>query len=288
MTNWTPARSIFLSQLLDKVVGTEEMIKIRQNFCRIYDSILSAGNYHMYFTGSKAEGLDLPNSDDDFMLDINNKDDILVIQSLQDATGATHRNVFLMSTENVPQCFAMLKCVRWLENRELLDACQYIDSFLYLRSYLYVHNFESKYQKEFPRDTFSIQGPSIEEWTQFMDKSKSGTDKVLSIHCQFWPNVAREWPSRQRHFAWPSARSIRTILDFGVHVVPVGHPQSEMKMMEWRISFSVAERTLVWSFNHVQLQCYAVMKLILKEYINVHCSPPCRVLCSYFIKTFLF
>ena len=58
--------------------------------------------------------------------------------------------------------------------------------------------------------------------------------------------------------------------------------------MEWRISFSVAERTLVWSFNHVQMQCYAVMKLILKEFINPHCSPPCRVLCSYFIKTFLF
>ena len=59
-------------------------------------------------------------------------------------------------------------------------------------------------------------------------------------------------------------------------------------MMEWRISFSVAERTLVWSFNHIQMQCYAVMKLILKEFINPHCSPPCRVLCSYFIKTFLF
>ena len=30
------------------------------------------------------------------------------------------------------------------------------------------------------------------------------------------------------------------------------------------------------------------MKLILKEFINPNCSPPCRVLCSYFITTFLF
>ena len=58
--------------------------------------------------------------------------------------------------------------------------------------------------------------------------------------------------------------------------------------MEWRISFSVAERTLVWSFSHVQIQCYAIMKIILKEFINPHCSPDNRVLCSYFIKTFLF
>ena len=70
--------------------------------------------------------------------------------------------------------------------------------------------------------------------------------------------------------------------------MPVGHPHSDTDMMEWRISFSVAERTLVWSFNHVQMQCYAFMKLILKEFINPQCSPLCRVLCSYFIKTFLF
>ena len=58
--------------------------------------------------------------------------------------------------------------------------------------------------------------------------------------------------------------------------------------MEWRLSFSIAERTLVWSFNHIQMQCYAVMKIILKEYIKKHCSDENQILCSYFIKTFLF
>ena len=61
-----------------------------------------------------------------------------------------------------------------------------------------------------------------------------------------------------------------------------------MKLMEWRLSFSIAERTLVWSFNHIQMQCYAVMKIILKEYIKKHCSDENQILCSYFIKTFLF
>ena len=70
--------------------------------------------------------------------------------------------------------------------------------------------------------------------------------------------------------------------------MPVGDPHSDTNLMEWRILFSVAERTLVWSFNYIQMQCYAVMKLILKEFIHPYCSPPCRVLCSYFLKTFLF
>ena len=69
---------------------------------------------------------------------------------------------------------------------------------------------------------------------------------------------------------------------------PWGHPNSETKTLEWRISFSVAERTLVWSFNHVQMQCYAVMKIILKEFIKKRCSTKNQILCSYFIKTFLF
>ena len=68
----TPARSILLSQLLDDVVGTEEMVRIRQDFCRI-DDFLQATRFKMniYYTGSKAEGLDLPGSDDDYMGDIN-------------------------------------------------------------------------------------------------------------------------------------------------------------------------------------------------------------------------
>ena len=36
------------------------------------------------------------------------------------------------------------------------------------------------------------------------------------------------------------------------------------------------------------MQCYAVMKIILREFIKVNCYPENQVLCSYFVKTFLF
>ena len=101
-----------------------------------------------------------------------------------------------------------------------------------------------------------------------MDRSQSGIDNVPSIHCPFWPDSAKEWRTRPRQFAWPSPSDVKSIVDFGFHLAPVGHLSSDMSMIEWRILFSVAERTLVWSFNHVQIQCYAVMKIILKEFIK--------------------
>ena len=196
--------------------------------------------------------------------------------------------MFVISAENVRPCFAMLRSVNPISDRELFNACQGIDSSLYLSSFLYVHNASANFIERFPGTAITRQGPSIETWDSYMDKSQSGTDAVYSIHCSFWPDAAREWKSRQRKYAWSSPYDIKTILYFGFHLVPVGLPHSDTNMMEWRISFSVAERNLVWSFNHIQMQCYAVMKLILKEFINPQCSPPCRVLCSYFIKTFLF
>ena len=291
MASWTPARSILLCQLLDVVVGTEEMVRVRQDFCRILDCIRSTTNSYndsFYYTGSKAEGLDLPGSDHDFMMDINNQANLLIIQTIQDAPIATHRNVFCMNTGNVPSCFAMLRSVNQVQHGPLLDACQLIDNAMYLSSYLLVHNATSDMNIKSNHRKIARQGPSIERWNYYMDTSQSGVDNVLSIHCPFWPDSATEWRTRPRQFAWPSPSDIKSIVDFGFHLVPVGHPRSDMNMMEWRMSFSVAERTLVGSFNHVQMQCYAVMKIILKELIHPHCSPDNRVLCSYFVKTFLF
>ena len=297
MANWTPARSVLLSQLLDDVLGTEEMVRIRQDFCKLFDYIRSttdSDNGHVYYTGSKAEGLDLPDSDFDFMVDINNQTNLLIIQRMQVAPTATHKNVFCMKTENVPPCFVMLRSVNQVQHGLLFDACQLTDDAMHLSSYLLVHTFESVFNKIPFGGKVAKQGPSIEQWTLYMDTSQSGIDTVLSIHCPFLPDSAilaysaSEWKLRHRRFAWPSPSEIKFIVDFGFHLVPIGHPTSDMNMMEWRISFSVAERTLVFSFNHVQIQCYAVMKIILKEFINPHCSLDNRVLCSYLIKTFLF
>ncbi|KAK3093969.1 hypothetical protein FSP39_022363 [Pinctada imbricata] len=78
---------------------------------------------------------------------------------------------------------------------------------------------------------------------------------------------------------------IQNIVSNGCHVVPVGDPDSPHCDHEWRISFSVAERTLMHSFNHTQFLVYSVLRLTLKRIIE-EIFP--GILCSYFMKTTLF
>ena len=291
MSTWTPDRSALLSLLLDEVTGSQEAIAIRQDYCGIRDLIHSAYD-NVYYTGSKSEGLDLPDSDNDFMQDVNNFYNIKVVQSLEDSSD-TSLYKFVLCTENVKPGFVLLRCGRQTPTHGtlyLLPCIQSINNERYLSSNLFVNSWftgiSSARKSEFIK--IARQGPSIEIWQDYQDTSQSGTDRVYSIHCEFWPHDASEWIHRPREFGWPTSRDISSIVDFGCHLVPVGHPHSEFKLIEWRISFSLAERTLVWTFNHVQMQCYAVLKIVLKEFIKKKCSEQNQVLCSYFIKTFLF
>ena len=287
MADWSPEHNTYLSVLLDDVTGSEETVMIRQDFCKIFDCIMSTeqDKVNLYYTGSKAEALDLPGSDNDFMIDINEIYDIEVSESLQDLVQSTRRNKLLIVTDNVPPAFAMLKCVT-LQDPRLLHLAVSMNNESFLSSQQFVSSPWRKFEKT---ETHRLQGPSVEVWTEYDDTSKSGRDNVPSILCKSWPTSAAEWKDRPRHYGGPSQRDKEYIERFGCHLVPVGHPLSAKKSLEWRLSFSIAERTLVWSFNHTQLQCYAVMRVILKEYVKTKCAEKYKsVICSYFIKTFLF
>ena len=290
MPSWTPDHSMILSLLLDTVVGTKEMIEIRQDYCRIKDCIQSIFLQHnVYFTGSKSEGLNLPGSDKDYMIDINKKFMIKVTQSSDENNDTSPYSTFFMSTENAPPGFAILRLVySAVMHPFVYQSSQYMNGVQYLSSDLFIEINVLLFRNIPGGNTVRRQGPSAELWSHFHDKSEPGVDHVSSIYCAFWPTQASEWVQRPRHFGWPTSQDVLSITDFGFHLVPVGHPHSDTKLLEWRISFSFAERILVWSFNHVQIQCYAVMKIILKEFIKARCTPENQILCSYFIKTFLF
>ena len=277
---------MYLSALLDDVTGTEEIVRMKRDHCNIEDCLMSVNpkDANVYFTGSKAEGLNLKGSDNDYMLEINNMYDIEVSESSEDLVQSTRRNKLLVVTDNVRPAFAMLKCIT-LQIPILLLSVVNIGNAAYLSSQKYVSLFLFSTKSERSR----VQGPSVELWCKYLDTSENGQDNVPSILCKFWPRSAAEWRDRPRHYGWPSQRDKEYIEQFGCHLVPVGHPLSSAKSQEWRLSFSIAERTLVWSFNHTQLQCYAILKLLLKEFVKVKCTEKHKgVLCSYFIKTFLF
>ena len=234
------------------------------------------------------------------MLEINNLfgSRLKVIQSLDDLDGSYPHIVFIMETENVPPGFTLLRCVKWgiIPDPKVINVSQNINGIPYLSSNLYIDDLHSILKKaqnakicNMDKRKLNRQGPSIEQSVEVEQPySKPGRDTVPCIRCTFWPRSAGEWKERPRFFGWPTASDIASVVEFGCHLVPVGHAKSDLQMMEWRLSFSIAERILVWSFSHVQLQLYAVMKIVLKEFIKVKCRPKNYVLCSYFIKTFLF
>ena len=178
---------MYLSALLDDVTGTEEIVRLRQDFCKINDCIASVNpdNVNRYFTGSKAEGLYLPGSDYDFMYDINEIHDIEVSESLQDLVRSTRRNRLLIITDNVPPAFVMLKCIT-LQHPLLLRSAVHMNNEWYLSSQQVVssHWLESnktEAKTEVPRDVRNSKVQKQDKfrryWSQHKNtcKSESGT-----------------------------------------------------------------------------------------------------------------
>lgn len=84
-----------------------------------------------------------------------------------------------------------------------------------------------------------------------------------------------------------SPEIISKIIVNGILFVPVGLICSKKENLEWRISFSVAERFLQFSYNHTQLLCSALLKIVKKEIIEKY-EDLKSFLCSYFLNTLMF
>ena len=109
-------------------------------------------------------------------------------------------------------------------------------------------------------------------------------DFVCALPCCEWPDIASEFASRPREFNQPSPEIIEKIVSRGCLYVGVGHPCSEDRGKEWRLSFSLAEKTLIRCWSDVKIKCYIAVKSLCKE--NLSAEP--KVICSYFIKTAIF
>ncbi|VDI31978.1 Hypothetical predicted protein [Mytilus galloprovincialis] len=111
-------------------------------------------------------------------------------------------------------------------------------------------------------------------------------DMAMCLKCDQWVSHAQPWISRPR-LIWPSPELISKITLFGTLFVPIGNKGSLNENLQWRISFSVAEKVLIYSFSHTQLLCYALLKILLKEIVNEK-EELKDLLCSYFLKTVMF
>ncbi|KAK3595799.1 hypothetical protein CHS0354_025438 [Potamilus streckersoni] len=125
-------------------------------------------------------------------------------------------------------------------------------------------------------------GPSL-CFTDISKEDETSNDAVPCFQCLEWPKQAAEWVTRKRGH-WPSRETIDYIVSQGCRVVPVGPRGSKTRYLEWRISFAIAERELIKSFNNTQHKCYALLKMLLKEAIDAEIKD---VLSSFNMKNTL-
>lgn len=154
---------------------------------------------------------------------------------------------------------------------------------------------------------FEVNGPAV---TVVMDlRDISGTqvtfsfDFVLALEWNEWPVCAKEWVARDRK--WPDQTFVAEVINSGVYLVPKASECGDPDL-EWRISFSKAEKMLFSRFpkprgecvfpdgrkityDHLlipdascRIECYRILKEMFKEHLSIP-----KILSSYHLKTIM-
>ena len=131
---------------------------------------------------------------------------------------------------------------------------------------------------------FGEQGPALTTQTpykEFKENIYQDGDFVYPVFCcPVWPNAAKDWPKRDRTSNWPNKEIVEKIISEGCNIVPVFHTNSKEPELEWRMSFSRAELTLMHNISCSQRQCYLLLKTLHSQELK---KP--KALVSYHLKT---
>ncbi|XP_052077029.1 uncharacterized protein LOC127715050 isoform X1 [Mytilus californianus] len=253
--------------LCQNVVGTEKHVRTLRMLNNIRDNLQSNKRRIMITSGSFGEGLRMRDSDLDLMAVLKN------IEVREDThiyfnTGKIH---FTMELKDTQRGFTKLRLVH-SNDRSILKDCIDIGSDFYFSNL----SFKQRFSNEF---LSTVHGPCVSDEDGLYDIAHC-------LHSKLWITQAKKWVTRSNN-SWPIYDIKQAIVKHGVLFVPIGVKGSTQEELEWRISFSVAEKLLIYSFTHTQLLCYALMKILLKDVIalDVDCK---ELLCSYFMKTILF
>jgi len=129
-----------------------------------------------------------------------------------------------------------------------------------------------------------LHGPAISVSMEFSHGGKMSPmmddDLVLCIQSLDWPRVAEGW--RTRESEWPGASVKEEIVEMGCHLVPVHHAASKSPEIEWRLSFSEAEKELALKMSATVKSAYLLVKIVMKSL----CLKGYGI-SSYFLKTTL-
>lgn len=259
-------------------IGTATEVRFRRDTVDtsfdIFICLMHKFNGEILIVGSCREGFRFPSSDMDFMtwsFFMKVISDLSQISSIP----FQQKRVFLMESDSVPPGYTKLRSFTFIPNQALQNDDLFLSCSVFRKSLAALFDPCFKYLGT----EGSEHGPC-----SFTIHNGFEIDIAGCMKCDHWPETAKPWIRRCNEKGWPSDILVNQIVKSGCHVVPIGScPENEL---EWRISFSVAEQKIIYSFNHSQFLCYGLLKIFLKEVINVNNKTP--VLCSYFLKTAMF
>lgn len=251
------------------IVGTEDHVKQTRLMNTVKDN-LSHGNTSAKITsGSFGEGIQMRGSDLDIMI-ICNDIEVLACEDTHIVFNP-YKTYFALHPVETQPGYSRLRVVRG-NIHDIRDFCEQRGRDFYFSS--------TAFKQAFCTYTLPIiHGPCVSDKGGFLDFA-------VSVHAQSWTESALKWLTRSNN-GWPGNNVKQTIVQHGVLFVPVGLKGSKNQDIEWRISFSVSEKFLIYTFSHTQLLCYALMKILLKDVIAIDLEYS-ELLCSYFMKTIVF
>ncbi|KAK3095704.1 hypothetical protein FSP39_017860 [Pinctada imbricata] len=123
------------------------------------------------------------------------------------------------------------------------------------------------------------QGPAM---TEDSTKEFKSSDLVHGLFCPSWPKSAEDWVTRNRQYDWPS-EEMQGLTKRGFFLVPVSSSWNPCRT-EWRISFTLTERELIWRWNVIQYKTLLVMKIVKRDLIEPVVP---NTISSYHLKTLM-
>ena len=255
------------------IVGSEETVKTKRTFNTINDNLSVSETFIQITSGSFGEGLEMKGSDIDLMCVASN---VHVYEDINKVRLNSRETSCVMDMDDCKLGFTHLRLVQ-CNHGSILKWCKQIGDSSYLSNELLKNELISKSQQL--GGSHYVHGPCVSDNDDIIDHA-------LCFHSRQWILPAHKWVTRP-NTSWPSSELKSKIIDHGILFVPIGCKGSKNEDIEWRFSFSVGEKLLIYSFTHVQLICYALMKILLKDVIDS--DDDCKgLLCSYYIKNIIF
>ena len=113
--------------------------------------------------------------------------------------------------------------------------------------------------------------------------TSGNADYVPSLKCSGWPEECNTYFNRARY--WPEQIKLDEIYNKGMHIVGTASTDiPPATFIEFRLSFSLAEKTLIRDLSMIQFITYYFLK-ILKDWLKTQNGSGDYIIKSYFIKT---